>query len=169
MNRPVIRVYLCIALIVAALVMAQGVDRGWTRGWPVGWRALYVSFMIFGILYGMVGGVGALKALVEGEPRAPSVLRSGYFQFMAGGIFALVLAHVGSTVWGWPDQRIAAGIIGTMCVGLGIFPPRWMWEHGTVVAIRDLVGNTGVRSIYIGIGLLFACAAFLGWPSALLD
>ena len=169
MNRPVIRVYVCVALIVAAFIMAQGVDRGWTRGWAVGWRALYVSFMISGILYGMVGGIGALKAIVEGEPKAPSVLGSGYFQLMAGLMLAFVLAKVGSELWDWSDQRIGAAILGGMGLGLGTFPPGWMWEHATIVTMREVVGDVGVRCLYIGIGLLFLSAAILGWPSVLLD
>jgi hypothetical protein len=125
--------------------------------------------MFLGVLYGMVGGVGALKALVEGEPKAPRVLRSGYFQLMAGLMVAFVLAQVGSEQWSWSDQRIAAAIIGTMGLGLGTFPPGWMWEHATVVTMREVVGDIGVRSLYIGIGLLFVSAAVCGCPSALLD
>jgi hypothetical protein len=169
MIRPAIHVYVCVALIIVAFVMAKGVDQGWTRGWASGWRALYVGSMMLGILYGVVGGAHALKALVEGEPKTSSVWRSGYFQLMAAGVLAFTLAQVGSELWGWSDQRVAAGILGVMGLGLGVFPPGWLWEHGTIVAMREVIGDVGVRCLYIGLGLLFVSAATLGWPSALLD
>ena len=104
MKQPWLQLAISLGLVAAAWLMASGVDSGWTHSWGVGARALYVGAMMLGGLFGLVGSIHSIKALVDGDAEALSPIADGYFQWMATLMVAGLLAAIGSVLWGWPFE-----------------------------------------------------------------
>ena len=148
--------------------MASGVDRGWTRGWSPIAQGIYVLFMMWGLLYAVIGGTGAWNAHFSGADTAPSVVTNGYFLLMTLVMFAFAIARVLEAEKGWSFVRSGTAVAGIAALYLGARSPHWLLRDRRLAGIERAFGLAGVRLIYALIGLAALLGAVTGWPALLL-
>ena len=109
---------------------------------------------MLGGLFGLVGSIHSIKALVDGDAEALSPIADGYFQWMATLMVAGLLAAIGSVLWGWPFEMIGLLLVGSYGVALGVIAPEWFAPslHDGDIWLRLV--RTGIRLFYVVIGLI---------------
>ena len=96
------------------------------------------------------------------EANVPDIARGrrALAQFVLVGLGLILLAALlpSSTV----GDRISVAAFGGLPIALGVLRPSGFWDAASVAAWRDGLGDTGVRIVYILIGVVWIVAALAG-------
>lgn len=142
--------------VIELLLMALLVVGGYTSHLPDLPRP--AAIVVYGLV--VLGGMDGLFRLVDVATWPPNTRLLGMRRFYLIAFGALIPGllldefKLVSFLRGGPCI-IAAGLI-----YLGVTLPVWLVEHPRIQWLRDWFGDTGIRVLYIGLGLLFLVLAF---------